>query len=57
MRGENNGSKLVIICKRLESEVDVCTGTEPLYLEGRFLNRKETLVGCFEAGWIVKVKL
>ena len=48
--------RLVIICKRSKSEVDVCTGAEPLYLERLCFGRKETLVGYFEAGWTVKNK-
>ena len=56
MRGENPGSKLVIVCKRLQSEVDGCTGARPMYLERYRLGRDETSVGCFEAEWTVKVK-
>ena len=59
MRGEQNGSKLliVIVCKRSKSKVGVCSGAEPLYLKGLFGGRKEILAGCFEAGWTMKVIL
>ena len=40
MRGEPNGSKLVIACERSKSRVDVCAGADPLHLEGLILGRK-----------------
>ena len=42
MRGEQNGCKLVIICKTIVSR-------------GTFWGREETLLGRFEARWTVKV--
>ena len=46
-RGELNGSKLVLVCKRSKSKVYVCTVVDPLYLKGLFLRQEGDLSWLF----------